>query len=444
MMIAAIRAAAVRVAAIEIWLVGLVVLAGAASTHALPSALGVLVLFWPIRWVATGRLTVRTPGDWAIGLLGLTLLVTLWATALPDVTQPQVARVAIGMALYYALANWAVTAARLRLLGLGLAGAGLVLALSAPFSVQWMEGAKLLFIPETVYRRLPRLLIDPIHPNIMAGALVLLLPCVLGPLLFARRDLRWFEQALAGLAAVAMLVVLVLTKSRGGFMGAAAGLGLLLALRWRFGWLVAPLAALAGGLAAWRIGVTRVMDALTRTQSLGGLDGRLDLWSRALQMIQDFPFTGIGMGAFMQVANAMYPFSPHADHPHAHNLFLQVAVDLGLPGLIAWLALFFLACVAAWRVYRWGKLGEAHNADRGPAPERAPDTSAGERAGCAPSRPYMAGLGAGLLASQVSLAVHGLTDAPTWGTRPAVAVWAVWGLAMAAVGLLAQPVAPGD
>ena len=35
---------------------------------------------------------------------------------------------------------------------------------------------------------------------------------------------------------------------------------------------------------------------------------RLEIWSRAIYMLQDFPFTGIGMGAFRQVANLLYPF----------------------------------------------------------------------------------------------------------------------------------------
>ena len=126
-------------------------------------------------------------------------------------------------------------------------------------------------------------------------------------------------------------------------------------------------------------------------------------------MLQDFPFTGIGMGTFRQVASLLYPFflaGPDAEIPDAHNLFLQVGVDLGLPGLIAWLALLILVVWASWRVY-WR--GRAANDLR------------------------LAGLGAGLLASQAALVVHGLTDAATWGSRPAVIVWAIWGLAMAAV-----------
>ena len=94
-----------------------------------------------------------------------------------------------------------------------------------------------------------------------------------------------------------------------------------------------------------------------RRKALGGADQRLEIWSRALYMLQDFPFTGIGMGAFRQVANLLYPFflaGPDAEIPHAHNIFLQVGVDLGLPGLIAWLALLILVCVCAWLVYRRG------------------------------------------------------------------------------------------
>jgi hypothetical protein len=42
------------------------------------------------------------------------------------------------------------------------------------------------------------------------------------------------------------------------------------------------------------------------------------------------------------------------------------------------------------------------------------------------------GLGAGFLASQLALCVHGVFDAVTWGmVRPAPLVWGIWGAAMA-------------
>ena len=49
---------------------------------------------------------------------------------------------------------------------------------------------------------------------------------------------------------------------------------------------------------------------------------------------------------------------------------------------------------------------------------------------------WVAGIGAGLLGSQIALVVHGLTDAVTWGmVRPAPIVWGLWGITIAAKGI---------
>ncbi|MFB0536211.1 MAG: hypothetical protein ACETWR_14640, partial [Anaerolineae bacterium] len=92
-------------------------------------------------------------------------------------------------------------------------------------------------------------------------------------------------------------------------------------------------------------------------------------------------------------------------------LFLQVAVDLGLPGLVAYLALWLSCLVVAWRAYFVSR--------------RRPVLSGveGERG--------LAALAAGLGCSLVVMGLHGLVDAVTWGTKPAVVAWAVMGMAMA-------------
>ena len=33
----------------------------------------------------------------------------------------------------------------------------------------------------------------------------------------------------------------------------------------------------------------------------------IEIWSRALYALQDFPFTGVGLGAFRRVVNVLYP-----------------------------------------------------------------------------------------------------------------------------------------
>jgi len=148
-------------------------------------------------------------------------------------------------------------------------------------------------------------------------------------------------------------------------------------------------------------------------------EGRREVWSRAIYMVQDFSITGVGMGLYMNVTDLLYPFFLFATGTieHAHNLFLQIAVDLGIIGLIAWLSALLTIIYTAWRVYRTGSV-------RG--------------------QPVVAALGAGLLASQVALVGHGLTDAVTWGmVRPAPLVWALWGMVVAS-GLLFLPSGGSD
>jgi len=359
--------------------------------------------FWLVRLAVGRHLTTRTPGDYGIILLVVMALVTLWATSLPEKTQPQVLRLLSGMALYYALVNWCSTSRRLHMLLPAYTLAGLGLALIAPISVQWAIN-KLPFIPASFYQQFPAQFSDTVHPNVLAGALVILLPMILAQLFFAWRDLSWFERSLDGLALLMMLAILALALSRGACMALAAVLVIMPVLRWRWGWIGLVLAAGAGAQVVNHLGTARIVQALASSGTVGGLDGRLEIWSRASYMIQDFPFTGTGMGSFTEVADALYPFSLYSPGTvfHAHNLLLQIAVDLGIPGLVGWLIVFGATTFQAFRVYRYGRLH---------------------------MNGLLAGLGAGLLCSQLALAVHGMTDAVTWGmVRPAPIVWALWGL----------------
>jgi putative inorganic carbon (HCO3(-)) transporter len=160
------------------------------------------------------------------------------------------------------------------------------------------------------------------------------------------------------------------------------------------------------------------MDLVNRAYLIESFEKRVELWSRAVLIIQDFPITGIGMGSFGAAGDLLYPFIhslPEAA-THAHNLFLQIAVDLGLPGLLAWIVLFLWVVVCSWRIFTAGR---------------------------ATGNTWQAGLGAGLLCSQAALALYGLVDAVTWGmTRTPPFVWLLWGVAVAGASLLVKP--PSD
>ncbi|NJO06273.1 MAG: O-antigen ligase family protein [Chloroflexaceae bacterium] len=254
---------------------------------------------------------------------------------------------------------------------------------------------------------MPRLLPFAINANVMAGVLIVLLPFPLAFVLFSGQRTSCTMLILADVSTLMMLSILVATQSRGAIGALLVIILIIFILRWRYGWLMALASAGSATLALLVTGIGRITEF---TQSSGlqrTIETRVEIWSRAWDIVQDFPFTGIGMGTFAQITNVLYPFFMNDPGiPHAHNLYLHIALDLGILGLVAWLALCITSVRASWGVYTHGML-------------------TGDR--------WLTGLGLGLLCSQVALLVHGITDSVVWVDAPTAAlVWGVWGIALAA------------
>jgi putative inorganic carbon (HCO3(-)) transporter len=199
---------------------------------------------------------------------------------------------------------------------------------------------------------------------------------------------------------------LLLTQSRGAWVGLfAATLAFFL---WNARWTRALGATMIAAIAllAWAVGPGRVFN-LAISQSgpgmVGNVSGRVELWSRAIYGIRDFPLTGMGMNTFRKVMPVMYPTfltPPDFDVAHAHNHLLQVALDLGLPGLVAYTAIWLVVGALLINVYRWS----SEPADRAIA----------------------GGLGAGLIAHFT----FSMTDAIPLGAKVGVLFWLTLALAV--------------
>jgi putative inorganic carbon (hco3(-)) transporter len=396
----------------EIWIVAPLVAATMLSARLLPVAVGAALLFWLMRWLGTGKLTVRTPIDLPVAFLLLVLPIVMIVTAIPEKTIPQILRLISGIALFYAIVNWSTSQFRLRLIVTGIIAAGFVLVIMSPISVTWVVDSKLPFLPISIYDRFSILVSDTVHPNVMAGNLAMFFPITIGLLTFSWKWLSRLERSWTLVVALSIGAVVVLTKSRGAWLSLVVVLMLIALLRWRK-WSLLGLLIPLGVFVYYGLS-SPALEMLASADALGGIQGRFEIASRAIYMIRDFPFTGIGMGSFSEVADLLYPFFlfPPEEIVHAHNLFLQIGVDLGLPGLIAWLSIFLLVIFCSIRIYSLGRLM---------------------------NNGWYAGLGAGLLGSHLALTVHGLTDAVTWGmVRPAPLVWVIWGLAVSLLNVQMQ------
>jgi putative inorganic carbon (HCO3(-)) transporter len=379
--------------------------------------LTVVVLALLAAFIVRGWLTrswlPRTAVDGPNILLLLLLPVGLWASTDTSVSWPVIYKVIAGFTIFYGLAGLAGSRWT-RALPWLLLVASLGLALAVLLGTNWAT-AKLPFLPDALYQVLPKLPLpwrpEGIHPNLAGGAMAwLLLPAV--ALAAWSCDRRM--QALAGGAAMLLALALLLSQSRGAWLGAAAGLLAMPVLRYRRGWIAPAVAVAAAAAVTLAVGPGQIMQAILPLSSaeeatINTLPGRLELWTRALAILHDFGVAGGGPGQFEQLVMVLYPpffTGLLGGFQHAHNLFLQMAVDFGVPGLIALVALLLgmgASIIAATR--RWP--------------------------GHASASLPLAALAVGVFGSLLALAVHGMVDAPHVAPRGYALIFALLGAAAA-------------
>ena len=394
-----------------------------------PLWIALLLVGWPVRLLAYGRLTRRTPLDWPFLLLVLCIPVSFWASSDKTVSLEAAGYLIFGLALFFALLNWPPAARRPEIVAWALITLGFGIALVAPLMnrLTVAQFSQLPFLGAVLGRLGPQRLED-VNINVLAGSMVLILP------LYVSMALRggWRSPAeLAGkrpwlnllfaAGALVTLAVIVITRSRGAYVAAAAGIAVVAVLRWPRLLVAVPVLLIAGAVGIVMIGPTRSLEVLSFNGALGGLSGRSEVWTRALYALQDFAITGIGIGTFSRVIPVMYPYltlAPDFHVDHSHNLFLQVGLDLGIPGLIAYLALLINTFVL---------LGSALR-------------GRGARDGISGERRYQMSwsLAAGAAGGLTAMLAHGIFDATIWNSRPAFLPWALIALSVL-VGIGAVP-----
>lgn len=413
------------------------------SLHLHPYLLIALFLFWPLRYVTNiksitlnsegkkdgqiqsekagnkrttllisspGHIVTytRSPTDVIILFILLWLPVNLWLS--PDRTTSWVAigYLLFGLASYLALINWIPARRNPPLIAALITfSGGILAAISSPL-IAWKPQFRLFHFPLYDYlQSIPINVGETIHPNVLAGMLVLALPLILSLILQKsivpeERLCRYISMSriFYGVLFGLISIILMLTQSRGGYVAAMTALILVVILHWPrllYPFIVLIIIAI---VVVRQVNTQLLLDQLGGDGSLGGWDGRIYIWTLSVNAFYNFFLTGIGIGTFRTVIPLLFPMQVSIEgFPHSHNLFLQIGLDLGLPGLIAYLALLINLFVMLISTLLTPQISQLHRA-----------------------------LAIGATGSLVGMLIHGLLDAVTWGTKLAFVPWLIFAL----------------
>lgn len=183
------------------------------------------------------------------------------------------------------------------------------------------------------------------NPNVLGEYLLLLIPVCAGYILSEKK----FYNKSAFLVITGLLsLCMVFTYSRGNWIGLIVAMALFFAFYdRRVVWL--------GVIAALFLPVFLPETIIDRFMSVGNTSDsstsyRVNIWMGTVAMLKDYWISGVGLGT--EAFNEVYPY--YSFHgivaPHSHNLYLQLVVENGITGLVAFVILiltYYRMCISS-------------------------------------------------------------------------------------------------
>jgi hypothetical protein len=169
---------------------------------------------------------------------------------------------------------------------------------------------------------------------------------------FARSDSSRLVRTVMAGAAIGALAVVSLTYNRAAAVALIVTLALLCWQHRRHVWVLVPALVAIVGAGVWLANSpysTRFRQAwleLTGGGS-GSVTERLALWRAGGEIVADHPIVGVGLGNY---SGQLASYAPELRGLVAHNSYVQMAAETGLPGVALYVALFLTALILAARV----------------------------------------------------------------------------------------------
>lgn len=143
-----------------------------------------------------------------------------------------------------------------------------------------------------------------------------------------------------------ILLADLLTFSRGGYLGLAGGVIFLFFVFWNKIGKKYKVSLLFGVMTVFLILATNnpISSRFFSTFNFkeGSNLGRIEMWQKASEIIQDKPFFGCGIGNFPLKVD---PLANYRQPIYAHNTYLDIASESGILAGLAWLGLLFFTVI---------------------------------------------------------------------------------------------------
>ena len=362
----------------------------------------VLAVVWLIRKLARGSLTVVTPFDpWVIFLFiwsGLSFLLHNYG----NTTFPYLFRFWAGFGLMYLIVNWADSRGKVVVLAYGIGLYGWAMAIAAPWIMMRF------FIIPSIFKSIPVILNPPISANTYADVIVLSLPFQLFIITdFWRREKWYLYPAWAVTIALWLWSAFILreTYSRLTYFLFVGILLVWIVLTPRRRWLSAIatlLFVVAAAFVVQKLGLLGKIDLLgfKHFGVSNDVKVRSALWNFTLVLVSMTPLFGLGPDGY-RLLHIEYG-SINSFFVHAHNIYLQTALDYGLPAMIALAFIWLITLWLGWKAWRYYRLSDS----------------------------CLAGIALAVLLAMIAFLLHGSLDLAGWQQRVTMFLWFFPGLAM--------------
>ncbi|OIO35431.1 MAG: hypothetical protein AUJ74_06110 [Candidatus Omnitrophica bacterium CG1_02_44_16] len=211
--------------------------------------------------------------------------------------------------------------------------------------------------------------------------------------------LKGFKKIMLGIMTFVLISILVLSFAPGAAFGVSAAIIFFACAKkeWRL-----TLFLMLGVLLAYFI----LPESLTNWPNgslFQTIFGRIKMWAITVKMIQIHPFFGNGLHTFgVNYQKLCVPGDPYygLGPPYAHNMYVQMAAEIGLLGLFSFIALIAGIFKKLWYIYR------------------------------ATEEKFVQTLSLGLIGSFIAYLTHGMLESSLYTSQSALLFWILSGFSI--------------